>query len=388
MSALLYAENGQLVTQIDKALVSNILQVGSTKWEVGAQEDTYFLLPIPPATPPGEYALHVVVYGADTLARLPMLTADAQTPGGTLPLSPITIQPAQRPIELADLNLALPVNQAVLPGLNLVGFETLPAETVYSGNEIWASLLWQAGETLDSDLTMALIAQPVGSEEQISISPPTGLAGSGYPTSHWQPGELLRGWLKARIPPTLEPGQYALNLQLSPADQPEAHLLTLPIGEFQVQGWTRNFDQPSPQAAIGASFNQQALLVGLDANAAAVAPGETLNARLYWQAEAQFEQNYTAFIHVIGPDGQLYGQMDHIPGGGAFPTTGWLTGEFLTDEYAIQIAPEAPAGDYQLAIGMYNPDTGQRLTVSNSDCQTIACQAGDDAVRLPGLVVK
>jgi hypothetical protein len=153
------------------------------------------------------------------------------------------------------------------------------------------------------------------------------------------------------------------------------------------------FDAPQPEIEIGADFNGQTTLVGLDFLNPKSTPkgavknlktGDTLNINLYWQAKAEFDQNYTAFIHLIGPDGLLYGQVDQTPGAGAFPTTGWLPGEYITDAYTLSIAPHAPAGDYQIEIGLYNPDTGQRLPVTGSYCQATRC----DNVLLPGLAVK
>jgi hypothetical protein len=201
---------------------------------------------------------------------------------------------------------------------------------------------------------------------------------------------VVRGWLKARVPPTLDPGQYELELKLASANEPDGESMTLPIGQFQVEGWPRSFEPPTPQLEVEASFNGQARLVGLDASPPQLAlqPGETVTIRLYWQAEAEFEQNYTAFIHLIGPDGALYGQLDHIPGTGAYPTTGWLPGEYLTDDYAIPLASNAPPGDYHLAIGLYQTESGQRLTLSEAACPGDTCQPGDDVVKIPGLVVK
>ncbi len=163
---------------------------------------------------------------------------------------------------------------------------------------------------------------------------------------------------------------------------------TLRVGEFKIEGWPRRFDPPQPQVEITASFNSQARLVGLDADTTQVAPGDTINTRLYWQAQAEFQQNYTMFVHLIGPDGLLYGQVDHIPGAGAYPTTGWLPGEYIADEYAIPVAQNAPPGDYQLIVGLYDPDTGQRLTIGEERCQGVTCSQGDNAVKLLGLTVK
>jgi 4-amino-4-deoxy-L-arabinose transferase-like glycosyltransferase len=379
VSALIYTEDGQLVTQVDKLLISNILQVGSAAWPVGAQEETYFLIHIPPATPAGSYHLQLAVYGADSLARLPVNASTGETNqagsgSGLLPLAEFKINPAQIPVHPDKLELALPVKQPLLPGLNLVGFETLPGETVRSGQEVGASLIWQAGESPPSgDLSMALIAKPKEGKESWPLTEPVGLAGTGYPSSTWQPGELLRGWLKARIPPAFEPGIYELSLRLALAADPQQEVLLLPIGDFEVEGWPRNFDPPQPQLEIGATYGDKAVLVGLDADLKPLAPGAVLPARLYWQAAAEFDQNYTVFVQLIGPDGRLYGQVDQTPGAGAFPTTGWLTGEYIVDEYTVPLAADAPPGDYQVAIGLYNPDTGQRLPVQGGNCQPDVC---------------
>ncbi len=386
VSALIYTEGGRLVTQIDKLLLSNILQVGSAEWAVGAQEETYFLIPIPPATPPGSYRLQLAVYGADSLVRLPIVDSE---PGGLLTLADFTVVPARNPVQPDALDLALPVKQELLPGLTLLGFETLPGGTVRSGDQVGASVVWQAGETaIPVDLAMSLAVKAGEGEQEWLLSEPVDLAGPGYPTSHWQPGDLLRGWLVARIPPSFEPGTYKLRLRLTAANDPEAEPFILPVGDFQVEGWSRVFAPPQPQIEVGADFAGYATLVGLDTQAIQVAPGDTLNTRLYWRAEAEFEQNHTAFIHLIGPDGLLYGQVDQIPGAGAFPTTGWLPGEYIADDYAIPMAQNAPPGHYQIEIGMYDPHTGQRLPVLNSTCQADACNQIDDKVLLPGLTVK
>ncbi len=388
VSALLYTPSGQRVAQMDKLLLNNIWQVGSRKWEIGAAEDTYFLLPIPPATPPGPYVLKLAVYGADSLARLPVEPAATAEAGSLVTLADLTIVPARTPLDPADLELALPIEQELLPGLTLLGFETLPGPTVRTGQQVGAALIWQAGATPPAvDWQMSLWAKAGEGEQAWPLSDAVGLAGAGYPTPQWRPGEILRGQVLARIPPALEPGLYKLRLQLDTTHSPGEDPFILPIGDFQVEGWPRVFESPQPQIELGAALAGQATLVGLDAGATQASPGDTLKIRLYWRAEAEFAENYAAFIHLIGPDGLLYGQVDQTPGAGAFPTTGWLPGEYITDEYAIPLAENAPSGAYQIEIGMYNANTGQRLSVTPPDCRATACEQSDDKVLLPGLTV-
>ena len=272
--------------------------------------------------------------------------------------------------------------------MTLLGFETLPGETVRAGDRVGASVIWQAGENpLPADLKMSLTAKAKEGDAEWLLSTPADLAGDGYPTSAWQPGEVLRGRLLARIPPSLEPGLYELELHLAAIDNPGPELLTLPVGDFQVEGWPRMFEPPRPQVKLGTDFAGQAILVGLDAGAAQVSPGDSLAVRLHWRVEAEFDDNYTAFFHLVGPDGLLYGQVDHTPGAGIFPNTGWLPGEYIADEYAIPLADNAPPGNYQLEIGMYDPNTGQRLAVTPPDCQAGDWQYSDDQGLFPGLTV-
>ena len=316
----------------------------------------------------------------------PAATGDA---GGLVTLSKLTIVPARTPVNPAKLELALPIKQELQPGLTLLGFETLPGPTVRAGEQVGASLLWQAGATPPAtDWQMSLWAKAGEGEQVWPLSAPVGLAGASYPTSQWRPGDILRGQVLARIPPTLEPGLYKLRLQLESTNSPGEDPFILPIGDFQVEGWPRMFEPPHPQIELGANFADQATLVGLDAGTTQASPGDTLNVRLYWRAGAEFAESYTAFIHLIGPDGLLYGQVDQVPGAGAFPTTGWLPDEYITDEYAIPLAENAPSGAYQIEIGMYNASTGQRLSVTPPDCQATACAQSDDKVLLPGLTVK
>lgn len=376
VSAIVYTQNGQLVTQVDKELLNNWWQTGSRDWDVGAQEDTYFLIPIPPATPPGDYLLKIAVYGEESLARLPVAGGGADR---LTELAPFKVAPATKRTKPEDLTLALPAEQPLLPGLKLIGFETLPGQSVRAGQQLGASLIWQADDPPPAaDLQMGLVVKPKEGKDEWPISEPVGLAGPGYPSSRWRAGEMLRGWLTARIPPTLEPGIYELELRLSNAG---SNKLSLPVGDFEITGWPRNFTAPRPQLPFNAEFGGLATLVGLDADASTLSPGGTLNARLYWRSDAEFDADYTAFVQLIGPDGALHGQVDQTPGAGQFPTTGWLPGEYLTDPYAVTLAADAPPGDYQIAIGLYNPHTGQRLPVTGNNCQPDVCL-------LPGLTVK
>ena len=46
------------------------------------------------------------------------------------------------------------------------------------------------------------------------------------------------------------------------------------------------------------------------------------------------------------------------------PTSTWRVGEIITDRYGLLLPATIPAGRYTLAVGLYDPVTGQRLAVS------------------------
>jgi hypothetical protein len=90
---------------------------------------------------------------------------------------------------------------------------------------------------------------------------------------------------------------------------------------------------------------------------------------LYWQALETFDQPYTVFAHLVDADDHILGQRDQVPGDGEFPTTSWVSGEYLTDAYAIPVHSDTPSGEYWLEIGFYDPLDGTRLTVADADDQ-------------------
>lgn len=102
-----------------------------------------------------------------------------------------------------------------------------------------------------------------------------------------------------------------------------------------------------------------------------LSPGDTLRLSLYWQADAPTDVPYTIFTHLAGPDDQLYGQWDNPPVRGTYPTTDWSPGENVVDQYEIAVSPSAPAGDYRLLVGLYDPETSIRLPVLAANGQVV-----------------
>ena len=91
-----------------------------------------------------------------------------------------------------------------------------------------------------------------------------------------------------------------------------------------------------------------------------ISPGQTLPLILFWrfaQVPRGGDVLFSAFNHLIGPDGHRYGQHDGFTG----PTSTWREGEVLIRRYAIPLPADAPTGEYWVHTGMYDLATLQRV---------------------------
>jgi hypothetical protein len=92
-------------------------------------------------------------------------------------------------------------------------------------------------------------------------------------------------------------------------------------------------------------------------------PGQVLQVTLSWQAEATPDQNYAVFVQLLDEAGQVRAQHDGQPGDGTLITTTWAPGEYVREGHRLALPDDLPAGDYRLIVGMYLPESGERLPV-------------------------
>ena len=96
-----------------------------------------------------------------------------------------------------------------------------------------------------------------------------------------------------------------------------------------------------------------------------VMSGDILQVQLTWQATDRLAHRYKVFLHLLDGEGQIVAQRDAEPVGFSRPTDTWEPGEAIVDRHGIVVGPGTPPGSYLLVVGMYLPETGQRLAI---DC--------------------
>jgi hypothetical protein len=93
-------------------------------------------------------------------------------------------------------------------------------------------------------------------------------------------------------------------------------------------------------------------------------PGDALALGLLWESLQPVDYDYQVFVHFLDRDGNKVAQRDGQPVQWLRPTSTWQAGEQIVDHYGLLLPDSTPTGRYTIAVGLYDPVTGQRLPVS------------------------
>lgn len=110
------------------------------------------------------------------------------------------------------------------------------------------------------------------------------------------------------------------------------------------------------QHQMAVDFSSGMRLVGWSAIPEVADPTHpAVHLRLFWEAWTTPNFDYSAFLHLAGPNGLALSGSDHGPGLqlGLLPHL-WQPGEIIPDDWTVQLPTSLPAGRYQLATGVYD----------------------------------
>jgi hypothetical protein len=134
---------------------------------------------------------------------------------------------------------------------------------------------------------------------------------------------------------------------------------------------------------LGVELGGQITLLGYTLAEDSVESGRMVRLTLFWQAHEPVPERYAVFAHVLNEEGQLVAQQDGEPLGGSRPTNTWSEGDLIADRVGIPIPPEVPRGSYRLVVGMYRPDSGERLSVQDEEGRAVGSSpGGGDSITL------
>jgi 4-amino-4-deoxy-L-arabinose transferase-like glycosyltransferase len=135
--------------------------------------------------------------------------------------------------------------------------------------------------------------------------------------------------------------------------QPPLYTLSLHGIEYaRVYQPPRPYDEP-----VGALFGEGLHLRGFsqqiqdDGRALVITPA--------WDVQAAMPGGWFSFVHVLDAEGRRIAQIDAPIDEGLFDE--WQAGQQFGGPLPIALPPDAPPGPYRVALGVYRPDSGERL---------------------------
>ncbi len=334
----------------------------------------------------------------------------------------VIIKPAYaRPPLLSDERIAERILHSFTvhfgDSISLVGYK-LEKRSAPPGEEIPVTLCWEARETMSTEY--AYFVHFLGSDESIVGRRNTYPGLGRFPTSQWAPGDAFCdtvrvpveewtppqavydveiGWYDpktdARLPAydaSGVPREMVLlgKIKVAPEDLPVVEvphrsrclapsLLRLDVGLYErgngrlkvvdeagdpvdsaTVGWLKlaPAEKPTPPSTFTHyQLGEMVSLAGYDLKQA----NGTLHLALHWTCLAPMTEDYVIFVHLLDSDGDLVAQADGPPINDDYPTSYWASGELIVDERTLHVGELEP-GVYQLKVGMYLLETGERLS--------------------------
>ena len=178
---------------------------------------------------------------------------------------------------------------------------------------------------------------------------------------------------------------YAVRLTLVDPQEPD-----YPLDVYAVQ----MDDARQPDHAADLLFGDHIAFTGYSLSPGSWQPGQSVYLSTFWQAQSPVDADYKLFVHLLDAQGNAVAQYDHYPfaldpalpateaalnpaygtdtlplpdsypATGLIPTRRWLPGRTLVETVALPLSTDLPAGDYTLALGLYDEATLQRLPLS------------------------
>jgi hypothetical protein len=253
--------------------------------------------------------------------------------------------------------------QEVVPGLGPIAV-LVSADCLTVGHVLEVDVGWGSVHPLDSDLVVAISlvdgAGIVRQAEAYSLS-------EDWPTSQWPAHAIAWGYYALRLSPSLPAGEYTLRLSLVDPDQGRALGEPLTVRSLIVQPGLCNLAVEPAARDLNALFGDVLRLVEYRVEQG----DEWLHLTLYWHAEQRMETDYKVFVHIADPaTGIPVAQDDAMPRHNAYPTTFWWPGERVKDQVSVSLH-SVPAGRYDIAIGLYDPMSGERLPLRDRRGQLV-----------------
>lgn len=262
----------------------------------------------------------------------------------------------------------------------LLGYVVSP-DMRHPGTLVTVQLYWQKLGADSRDLSTFGQLSRLDAEAQVAHVD-TWLGAARYPSSVWRVDDVVRQTITLTVPETaVAPALYWLNVGVY--DHVTAERLAVqfdgqPLADsfvrlapLRVQAQTA---APPPQTATGYRLGA---VIRLNGYTLTPQPDGQTTLTLQWESTAVTPTSWTVFVHVLDAAGNVVAQADHLPQGGEYTTNWWLPGDVVDDTVTLPL--DTAVANVAISVGLYDPQTGTRLTVVDAGGTAVA----NDAITLP-----
>ncbi|MFN8456230.1 MAG: hypothetical protein U0401_16440 [Anaerolineae bacterium] len=196
------------------------------------------------------------------------------------------------------------------------------------GEALEVDVVWRAGDSLPNQPVNLTLAVSEPSNSSSSVEETTILVqGQGVLTRI--AGDVVVSRHQLTLPDTLAPGSYTLWIEGQP------------LGEVEL----RNFKAPETLTPLqNLVFGQQIAVAAF-----AMTPDpDYIGLTLALQAQQTYLPDYTLFVQLLNAEtDERVAGVDLPPRHGTWPTSRWVKGEVVTDEYLVAVPPDFQTGGIQ-----------------------------------------
>ncbi|MBL7183318.1 MAG: hypothetical protein ISS50_02585, partial [Anaerolineae bacterium] len=109
--------------------------------------------------------------------------------------------------------------------------------------------------------------------------------------------------------------------------------------------------------ALPLNFNHQVAFLGYEH--ISIAPDGAIELLTYWRVLQAVDPPLAIFVHLLDAHSVVVGSYDGL----SVPPTSWEPGDVFIQWHRLSVEATAPAGEYQVELGLYSPATMQRLPI-------------------------
>ena len=236
------------------------------------------------------------------------------------------------------------------------------------GESLGVQLHWTAQADIDTDYRSGFDLVNTTDGQRWPLARDLQPMRGGNPTTQWRAGDRFVDGYSLGIPKDVPSGLYWLELLVTGAagsatlsERAGNHSAPAAIGPIQIGADLAAGREPAYPANV--AFADNVSLRGYDLTCTVA--GNALSVALHWEATDSVSQDYTVFVHLLSPDGQLLAQHDSSP---LLPTGQWAAGTRVLDMHTLALPSGQPPSEYQIRLGLYHWPDMERLPIVPSPC--------------------